>query len=101
MKRRERLRWSHRARDDLRAIGRYIAADDPRAARAWVERLRKRAQLAAVTPGGGRVVPELGLAYVREVFLRTYRIVYQVVDDHIVVLTVVEGHRQMPGDLIK
>lgn len=101
MKRRERLRWSHRARDDLRAIGRYIAADDPRAARLWVERLRKRAQLAAVTPDGGRVVPELGRVDIREVFLRTYRIVYQVDASSIVVLTVVEGHRLMPTDLIK
>jgi len=30
---------------------------------------------------------------VREVFLRTYRIVYRVVDDGIVVLTIFEGHR--------
>ena len=31
----------------------------------------------------------------REVFLRSYRIVYRVVDEGIVVLTVFEGHRPL------
>ncbi len=38
-------------------------------------------------------MPEIGRDDVREVFQRTYRIVYRVVDDGIVVLTVFEGHR--------
>lgn len=46
-------------------------------------------------------MPELGRVDIREVFLRTYRIVYQVDASSIVVLTVVEGHRLMPTDLIK
>lgn len=35
---------------------------------------------------------------VREVFLRTYRIVYRIVDRGIIVLTVFEGHRTL-GEL--
>ena len=45
------LRWTDRARRDLLAIGRYIARDNPAAARQWVERLRERAQQAATTRG--------------------------------------------------
>jgi hypothetical protein len=45
-----------------------------------------------------RIVPEIGRSDVREVFLRTYRIVYRVLDEGIVVLTVVEGHRLL-GEL--
>lgn len=78
---------------DLVAIGDYIAADNPAAARSWVEKLRQRAVKASKVPGSGRVVPEIGRDDVREVFQRTYRIVYRVVDDGIVVLTVFEGHR--------
>ena len=87
------LRWTERAVNDLIAIGEYIAGDDPAAARAWVERLRQRAVKASKMPRTGRVVPETARDDVREVFQRTYRIVYRVVDDGIVVLTVFEGHR--------
>ena len=87
------LRWTERAANDLIAIGAYIAADDPTVARAWVENLRQHAVKASKMPRTGRVVPEIARDDVREVFQRTYRIVYRVVDDGIVVLTVFEGHR--------
>ena len=71
-----KLRRSDHARRDLLAIGRYIARDKPQAARGWIEQLRERARQAAENPFAGRVVPELGRDDVREVFLRSYRIVY-------------------------
>ncbi len=92
------LRWTRRAAADLMAIGEYIAADDPAAARVWVEKLRQRAVRASKLPRAGRVVPEIARDDVREVFQRTYRIVYRIVVDGIVVLTVFEGHRLL-GEL--
>jgi len=47
-------------------------------------------------PLAGRVVPELRRDDVREVLVRSYRIVHQVRDDTVVVLTVFEGHRLLP-----
>ncbi len=87
------IRWTERAAGDLIAIGHYIAADNPTVARTWVEKLRQRAVKASKLPRAGRVVPEIGRDDVREVIQRKYRIVYRVVDDGIVVLTVFEGHR--------
>ncbi len=95
-----KLRWSDHARRDLIAIGRYIARDNPDAARDWIEQLRERARLAAENPHAGRVVPELGREDVREVFLRSYRIVYGVGEDAVDVLTVFEGHRLLPKGLL-
>lgn len=95
-----RLRWTDRARRDLLSIGRYIAQDNPSAARQWVERLRQRARQAAAKPLAGRVVPELQRNDVREVFLRTYRIVYRVRKGSIDVLTVFEGHRLLEADTL-
>lgn len=92
------LRWTERAASDLIAIGEYIVADNPAAARAWVEKLRQRAVKASKLPRAGRVVPEIARPDVREVFERTYRLVYRVVDDGIVVLTVFEGRRRL-GEL--
>ena len=92
-----RLRWSRRAVLDLVEIGDYIVADDPVAARRWGEKLRLKAARAAAAPAAGRRVPELGRDDVREVFLRSYRIVYRIVTGAIVVLTIVEGHRRLPA----
>lgn len=91
-----RLLWSHRARRDLVAITGYIVPDSPPAARRWAERLRTAAARAAEMPLAGRVVPELRRDDVREVLVRSYRIVHQVRDDTVVVLTVFEGHRLLP-----
>jgi toxin ParE1/3/4 len=87
------IRWTERAAADLISIGDHIAADNPAVARAWVERLRKRAVDAAENPRAGRVVPESGQGEIREVLVRSYRIVYRVESGGIAVLTVFEGHR--------
>ncbi|WP_437928804.1 type II toxin-antitoxin system RelE/ParE family toxin [Sorangium sp. So ce291] len=93
--------WTERSRDDLVDIFRFIALDDRKAAERWTVRLVKQAELAAMTPFGGRVVPELGRDDVREVFLRSYRIIYRVAGDDIRILTVFEGHRRLRLDEIE
>ena len=95
-----KLRWADHARRDLLAIGRYIARDNPPAARRSVELLREGARQAAENPLAGRVVPELGRDDVREVFLRSYRIVYRVGEEAVDVLTVFEGHRLLRKELM-
>ncbi|WP_426992495.1 type II toxin-antitoxin system RelE/ParE family toxin [Methylomonas sp. CM2] len=90
-----KLRWSDRSTDDLAEIYWYIARANPQNAKQWVDKLRKRARDAAHSALIGRIVPELGQADIREVFVEHYRIVYRVEDDGISVLTVFEGHRAL------
>jgi len=87
------VRWTRGAVRDLLEIRSFIAVEDPVAADRWIQRLRDRARLAARHPRGGRVVPEFGRDDVREVFVRTYRIVCRMLPDEIHVLTVFEGSR--------
>ncbi len=87
------VRWTRDAVEDLREIRSFIALDDARAATRWVERLRERARLAADHPLSGRIVPEFGRDDLREVFVRTYRVVYRALPGEIHVLTVFEGSR--------
>jgi toxin ParE1/3/4 len=94
-----RLRWTQRARQDLLAIARFIAADNSEAAVKWVATLRKSAKRVARFPRSGRSVPELRRDDIREVVVRNYRIVYRIEDDAIVVLVVFESHRQLSDDL--
>ena len=92
-----KLRWSKEAKADSAAIAKYIARDKPKAAYAWVNRLRERARQATTIPYAGRVVPEFGRNDVREVFLRTYRIIYRIEDGWIVVVKVVDGRKLLDG----
>jgi plasmid stabilization system protein ParE len=91
--------WTDRALSDLEAIGDYIASDDLGAAQCWVMRLIAVAARAAAAPQAGRRVPELGRDDIREVFLRSYRVVYRVTAKRLEVVTVFEGHRLFPHDL--
>lgn len=97
---RPRIRWTERAIADLEEIGDYIARDKPRAAERWVHQLIAVAERAGVAPLSGRRVPELAREDVRELRKRTYRIVYLVTRTGIDVLTVFEGHRLFPDDVI-
>ncbi len=85
---------------DLEEIAAYIARDNPQAARKWIAKLRKAAAGAAKMPLAARVVPEIQRDDVREVFLRSYRIVYGVRDDHIFVFTVFGGGKQLSQDTV-
>lgn len=91
-----KLKWSTRADADLAEIGRYIGADDPPAARRWVDKIVAKALAASKTPGIGRMVREYGLPEIREVNLRGYRLFYVVRRRQVVVLSVFEGHRLPP-----
>jgi toxin ParE1/3/4 len=93
-------RWSARALRDLDQIAAYIARDNPQAARQWIAGLRRTAEHAARMPLAARVVPEIQRDDVREVFLRSYHIVYGVRDDHIFVFTVFGGGKQLSEDAV-
>jgi toxin ParE1/3/4 len=73
-----KLFWTETARQDLLAIKRYIAADNPTAAKRWIERLRERARNALHAPLAGRKVPELSRDDICELIEENYRTVYQV-----------------------
>ena len=95
-----RLFWTETAKQDLRAIRRYIATDNPTAAKRWVGRLRTRTRNALLAPLAGRKVPELLRDDIRELIEGNYRIVSQIFEDRLVVLTVFEGHRLLPREKV-
>src|SRR5262245_59777954 len=91
-----RWRFSLQARADLQRIGHRIARDNPRAAAAWVEKLRERARLAGKSPGLGRKVPEIDREDIREAIVGNYRLVYLVEPKAVVILTIFEAHHLLP-----
>jgi toxin ParE1/3/4 len=75
------VRWTQRARDDLRDIHDFIARDSPRAAEALVERLLTATERLAAFPESGRVVPEFPALGYREIIVSSYRVLYRLAEN--------------------
>ena len=68
---------SPRARADLQAIVRYISHDAPGRAEQFGRFLIARTKMLAQFPQMGREVPEFGDACIREIIIRSYRVIYR------------------------
>lgn len=90
-----RLRWTDQAREELLLAFYNIAAERPKAARALVHRIRDSLRTACEHPLMGRTVPELEIANIRERIVPSYRLIYQVRRDELVVLSVLHERREL------
>jgi toxin ParE1/3/4 len=70
------------ARRDLRDIVRYISLDSPERAVAFGQFLVSHTRRLAEFPELGRVVPEFDLPELREIVVRSYRVIYRVDHPH-------------------
>ena len=68
------------ARRDLRDIVRYISLDSPERAVGFGQFLVSSTKRLADFPEMGRVVPEFGDPLIREIIVRSYRVIYRL--DH-------------------
>jgi toxin ParE1/3/4 len=75
-----RVALSPSARHDLRDIVRYISLDSPERAIAFGQFLVIHTKHLAEFPELGRVVPEFDIPAIREIVVRSYRVIYRV--DH-------------------
>ena len=71
---------SRSARADLRDIVRYISFDAPDRALEFGRFLISRTRFLAQSPELGRLVPELADPFIREIIVRSYRVVYRLDD---------------------
>ncbi len=63
--------WTEPAKNDLRGIFDYIAIDSKFYAKTTVRNIVQRSSKLANSPEIGRIVPELSLCDIREVFILT------------------------------
>ncbi len=88
-----KLIWSPQAIEDIRAIAEYISRDSRTYAESTVERIFQAPEKLGEFPKLGRVVPEKNHESVREIFVFQYRIIYEIQESEIHILTVVHGKR--------
>lgn len=71
-----KLIWSPASRDDLHDIVSYISRDSHQRAEVFGYRLIAETDKLKSFPEIGRIVPEYGVPTIREISVRSYRIVY-------------------------
>ena len=89
------LRWTEAAVDDLNEAAEFIARDSPFYARALARDVRDAARSLRRFAERGRVVPESDDPSIRELFVKHYRLIYQITPDHVVILAFVHGARDL------
>lgn len=92
MKKRK-LQWTRAAKADLQGIKGYIAQYAPRVGASYIRRIRERCQKITALPFAAPVVEEFQNEHIRETYYGSYRIIYEVGEETVVVLRVIHGAR--------
>jgi toxin ParE1/3/4 len=92
------VKWSRRARADLRAIHDYIAKDAPLNAKPVVQEIRRKAESVIELPYLGRKVPEVNDEQLREVPCHSWRIFYHVRNSEVFIVTIIHKRRDLVGE---
>ena len=87
------LAWSPEAIEDIESIASYIERDSVWYAKAVASKIVETAEIIPDFPELGRIVPEIGSPAIRERFAYTYRIIYRVEPERILVAAVIHGSR--------
>jgi plasmid stabilization system protein ParE len=82
-----------RAIEDLEEIARYVSHDSSADSRAVVRKILEISRKFSQFPLAGRMVPEFSDENIREWFAYSYRIIYQVEDDAVIIAAIVHGKR--------
>jgi toxin ParE1/3/4 len=88
-----RVVWSRRASQDLATIADYIATDSPTYAGAVVKKVVSQTRILSKFPRSGRKVPEFDNEDIRELLVYSYRVIYRIQDNEIVIAAVIHGKR--------
>ncbi|WP_419812523.1 type II toxin-antitoxin system RelE/ParE family toxin [Bacterioplanoides sp.] len=87
--------WTQEALERLEDIQYYLAVQErsPQAAKQTLDRIFVREAQIREMPFSGRVVPDYDAANLRELLEGSYRIIYMIQDDRILILSVMHQSR--------
>lgn len=89
------------ARNELDDIVVYIAKDAPLSALAFLEAVLTTADTLVTLAKRGRMVPELQSPRIRELFIKHYRLLYEIEDCAVYVPGLIHGAREFKPDETK
>ncbi len=85
--------WTSNALTDLSEIGEYVATDSPKYAELLVAKLYHKVEILVTHENIGRKVPEVDKENLRELIEGNYRIIYEIVNNSVFILTVHHSSR--------
>ena len=92
--------WTVPAKQDLKRIFDYIERDSRYYAEEVVSKVVDLSIGLDSLPDQGRIVPEINEPYIREVFVYSYRLIYQTKLDQVYVLAVIHMGRHLNDKMI-
>lgn len=87
--------WSFESTADLEALADYIAKDSAFYAAAFVQEIRDASRSLKEFFKRGRIVPEFSNPNIRELFVREYRLIYNIEESRVVILGLIHGRRNL------
>ncbi len=90
-----KVAWSYEAATDLTDIADYISKDSEFYAASFVREIIEASRTLSNFAERGRLVPEFGRQDIRELFIKGYRLMYQIEESHVVILGLIHGRRDL------
>ena len=87
------LIWSEEALEDIDSIATYIEKDSSVYAKAVVSKVFEKVEMLKDFSQMGRIVPELNQDNLRELFIYSYRLIYKISNNTILIIAVIHGKR--------
>ena len=88
-----RLAWSPEAIEDIESIASHIERNSSWYAKSVASKIVETAETIPDYPEIGRIVPEIGNVAIRERLVYSYRIIYRIEAERILVAAVIHGSR--------
>jgi toxin ParE1/3/4 len=90
-----KVTWTESAWIDLEEVADYIAKDSPHYAGAFIREVRDAARSLAYLAERGRIVPEFNDPLIRELIVKSYRLIYKVTEQTTYILGFIHGARDL------
>jgi plasmid stabilization system protein ParE len=93
------IRWTAPAKEHLRRLHDTIALDSPFYAKKVTQSIVEKSGRLELFPRSGRVVPELDDETLREILVYSYRLIYSILDDEVLILALVHTKQDLSAGL--
>lgn len=90
-----RVVWTESAWKDLESIANYIARDSKFYAATFVKEIKSASRSLEKFAKRGRIVPEFKSEDIRELFIKSYRLIYKVDHSTVTILAIIHGARNL------
>jgi len=90
-----RVIWSRSALQDLEEVIKYVSRNSPAYAATFALKAKETSRSLTIFARRGRVVPELNVENIRELFIHGYRLIYKIERSTITIIAFVHGKRKL------